>query len=87
MFHDNLDWDVPLVVALARSERPGDPAVVVSAAAATDLATACRRALKELSANLALCGTCSAADRSSRHRILVWSGRRRHMRSCTRTRT
>ena len=48
-----LDWDVPLVVALARSERVGDPAVVVSAAAATDLATACRRALKELSANLA----------------------------------
>jgi ribosomal protein S12 methylthiotransferase accessory factor len=48
-----IDWDVPLAVALARSERLGDPAVVVSAAAATDLATACSRALKELSANLA----------------------------------
>lgn len=47
-----LDWEVPLVVALARSDRRGEPALVVSAAASTDLPTACRRALKELSANL-----------------------------------
>jgi ribosomal protein S12 methylthiotransferase accessory factor len=48
-----LDWGIPLVVAIAASQHPSDPAAVVAAAAHPDLAHACRRALKELSANLA----------------------------------
>jgi ribosomal protein S12 methylthiotransferase accessory factor len=39
------------VIALARDTRPGEPASVVSAATDVDAAAACRRALKELTAN------------------------------------
>lgn len=48
-----LDWAIPLVVAIAKPTRPRQPSAVISAAAAFDLTTACRRALKELTANLA----------------------------------
>ena len=48
-----LDWGVPVAFAIAKSQHPGDPAAVVAAAADSDLAHACRRALKELTANLA----------------------------------
>ena len=48
-----LDWGVPVVFAIARPNGPGQPAAVLSASAALDSATACRRALKELTANLA----------------------------------
>jgi ribosomal protein S12 methylthiotransferase accessory factor len=40
-------------VASAKPRGPAEPAAVVAAAADPDLATACRRALKELTANLA----------------------------------
>lgn len=46
-----LDLGAPAVIAMARSRQDGDPSSVVSAAADTDLAAACRKALKELSAN------------------------------------
>jgi ribosomal protein S12 methylthiotransferase accessory factor len=48
-----LDWSVPLVIAIAKPHDPAEPAAVVAAAADQNLATACRRALKELSANFA----------------------------------
>ena len=46
-----LDLGAPTAVAMVRSLRPGDPALVVAAAADVDPARACRRALNELSAN------------------------------------
>ncbi len=46
-----LDTGVPVVIAMARSPSPGDPAAVLSAAADLDVPTACRRALAELAAN------------------------------------
>ena len=48
-----LDWGVPVVFAIAHSHNSGDPSAVVAAAADLDVTTACRRALKELTANLA----------------------------------
>jgi ribosomal protein S12 methylthiotransferase accessory factor len=48
-----LDWAVPMVVAIGHSRNPGDPSAVVAAAADIDVTTACSRALKELTANLA----------------------------------
>jgi len=47
----DLDLGAHTVVAIARSDRAGDPASIISAAADLDAAAACRRALKELSAN------------------------------------
>jgi ribosomal protein S12 methylthiotransferase accessory factor len=46
-----LDLGAHTVVALARDLRPGEPTSVVSAAADVDASAACRRALKELTAN------------------------------------
>jgi ribosomal protein S12 methylthiotransferase accessory factor len=46
-----LDLGVYLVISIARSDQPGEPASVVAAAADMDLGAACRRSLKELSAN------------------------------------
>jgi ribosomal protein S12 methylthiotransferase accessory factor len=46
-----LDLGAPVAIAMVRSDRPGDAAVVVSAAADLDPAQACRRALNELTAN------------------------------------
>lgn len=43
-----LDHGVPFALAMLRSERAGDPAFVVAAAADEDMATAARRALAEL---------------------------------------
>jgi ribosomal protein S12 methylthiotransferase accessory factor len=48
-----LDLGIPLVVAMVRSNRPGDPASVLATSAALDPAVACSRSLKELAANLA----------------------------------
>jgi ribosomal protein S12 methylthiotransferase accessory factor len=47
----DLDLGAPVAIAIVRSTRAGDPAVVVAAAADTDAAGACRRALGELTAN------------------------------------
>lgn len=47
----DLDLGAHTVVAIARDSRPGEPASVVAAAADVDAAAACRRALKELTAN------------------------------------
>lgn len=46
-----LDHGIPVVVAMARDTRPGEPAMVVAAAAALEPADACRHALRELTAN------------------------------------
>ena len=46
-----LDLGVPVVVAMAAGTKPGDPAMVVAAAAGLDPAEACRHALAELTAN------------------------------------
>jgi ribosomal protein S12 methylthiotransferase accessory factor len=46
-----LDLGGSVAVAMVRSTRPGDPALAVAAAADTDPARACRRALSELTAN------------------------------------
>ena len=46
-----LDLGAPVVLAMARGVRSGDPAIVLSAAAGLDPASACRRALAELAAN------------------------------------
>jgi bacteriocin biosynthesis cyclodehydratase domain-containing protein len=46
-----LDLGAPVAIAMVRSSRPGDPALVVAAAADPDPARACRRALAELTAN------------------------------------
>jgi len=46
-----LDLGAPVVLAMARGTRTGEPAMVLSAAAGLDSATACRRALAELAAN------------------------------------
>ena len=47
----DLDLGAHAVVAIARHSRTGEPAFVVAAAADIDAAVACKRALKELSAN------------------------------------
>jgi ribosomal protein S12 methylthiotransferase accessory factor len=47
----DLDLGAHAVVAMGRHSRPGEPALVIAAAADVDAAAACRRALKELSAN------------------------------------
>ena len=47
----HLDLGAHAVIAIARSHRDGEPSSVVSAAADMDAGTACRKALKELSAN------------------------------------
>jgi ribosomal protein S12 methylthiotransferase accessory factor len=47
----DLDLGAHAVVAIARSHQAGDPSSVVAAAADMDVAAACRKALKELSAN------------------------------------
>jgi ribosomal protein S12 methylthiotransferase accessory factor len=47
----HLDLGAHAVIAIARSDQEGDPASVVSAAADMDVGAACRKALKELSAN------------------------------------
>ena len=46
-----LDHGLPVVIAMARAARPGDPAMVVAAGSGLDPAAACRHALGELSAN------------------------------------
>jgi ribosomal protein S12 methylthiotransferase accessory factor len=46
-----LDLGAPVVVAMARGTREGDPAMVVASAAAPDEERACQRALAELAAN------------------------------------
>jgi ribosomal protein S12 methylthiotransferase accessory factor len=46
-----LDLGAHAVIAIARSRQAGDPSSVVSAAADMDAGAACRKALKELSAN------------------------------------
>jgi ribosomal protein S12 methylthiotransferase accessory factor len=50
-FSLSLDLGTHLIIAIARSDRRDQPASVVSAAADIDSGAACRRALKELSAN------------------------------------
>ena len=47
----HLDLGAHAVIAIARSHQDGDPSSVISAAADMDAAAACRKALKELSAN------------------------------------
>jgi ribosomal protein S12 methylthiotransferase accessory factor len=47
----DLDLGAHAVIAIARSDQPGDPSSVVAAAADMDVEAACRKALKELSAN------------------------------------
>lgn len=47
----DLDLGAHAVIAIARSQQAGDPSSVVAAAADMDAAAACRKALKELSAN------------------------------------
>lgn len=47
----DLDLGAHAVIAIARSHQTGDPASVVAAAADMDVEAACRKALKELSAN------------------------------------
>jgi ribosomal protein S12 methylthiotransferase accessory factor len=47
----DLDLGARTVIAIAKSGNPGDPAFVLAAAADLDAAAACRKALKELSAN------------------------------------
>ena len=47
----SLDLGTHLIIAIARSDRRDQRASVVSAAADIDIGAACRRALKELSAN------------------------------------
>ena len=47
----DLDLGAHAVIAIARSHQPGDPSSVVAAAADMDVEAACRKALKELSAN------------------------------------
>jgi ribosomal protein S12 methylthiotransferase accessory factor len=47
----DLDLGAHAVIAIARSHQAGDPSSVVSAAADMDIGAACRKALKELSAN------------------------------------
>ncbi len=46
-----LDLGAPTAIAMVRSTRPGDPALVVAAAADLDVGRACERALNELAAN------------------------------------
>ncbi|HEX3156223.1 MAG TPA: YcaO-like family protein [Candidatus Angelobacter sp.] len=46
-----LDLGVHLVISIGRSDRTGEPASVIAAAADIDPGAACRRSLKELSAN------------------------------------
>jgi ribosomal protein S12 methylthiotransferase accessory factor len=46
-----LDHGVPVVIAMARGARPGDPAITVAAGAGLDAREACRHALAELAAN------------------------------------
>jgi ribosomal protein S12 methylthiotransferase accessory factor len=50
-FRLGLDLGADLVIAMARGDGVGEPAFVVAAAADVDVVAACRRALKELSAN------------------------------------
>ena len=50
-FSLSLDLGTHLVIAIARSNGADEPASVVAAAADLDMGAACRRALKELSAN------------------------------------
>lgn len=47
----DLDLGAHAVIAIARSRQTGDPSSVVAAAADMDVEAACRKALKELSAN------------------------------------
>jgi ribosomal protein S12 methylthiotransferase accessory factor len=47
----DLDLGAHAVIAIARSDQAGDPSSVVAAAADMDVGAACRKALKELSAN------------------------------------
>jgi ribosomal protein S12 methylthiotransferase accessory factor len=47
----DLDLGAHAVIAIARDDRAGEPMSVIAAAADVDAAVACRRALKELSAN------------------------------------
>lgn len=46
-----LDHGVPVVIAMARGTRAGEPAITVAAGAGLDAREACRHALAELSAN------------------------------------
>jgi ribosomal protein S12 methylthiotransferase accessory factor len=50
-FSLSLDLGANVVISIARSDRQDQPASVVAAAADVDIGAACRRALKELSAN------------------------------------
>ena len=60
-----LDLGVPVVLAMARGARAGDPAMTLAAAAGLDPASACRRALSELAANrLHVRATMAARGRS-----------------------